>query len=100
MCAQEEETIDHLLLGCVFSRKCWFKLLHTSRNQALTPNTCDELLEWWLQVEHLVGTERNNRVFYGKESSVSTVLSDIIAEGRCWSASGMVELSFFFSSHG
>jgi hypothetical protein len=27
LCDQEQETCDHLLIGCVFAREFWFKLL-------------------------------------------------------------------------
>jgi hypothetical protein len=26
-CGQEDETVDHLLVGCVFTRDLWFRLL-------------------------------------------------------------------------
>jgi hypothetical protein len=29
LCGQLAETLDHLLLSCIFSRELWFKLLHS-----------------------------------------------------------------------
>lgn len=49
LCDQELETVDHLLLGCVFSQECWFKLLRFSGSQGLTPTQEEKLIDWWLQ---------------------------------------------------
>ena len=37
LCDQERETIDHLLVTCVFSRECWFLLLRQFGLHVLAP---------------------------------------------------------------
>jgi hypothetical protein len=37
LCDQEEETMDHLLSSCVFSRQFWFKFLQKVTLHDLTP---------------------------------------------------------------
>jgi hypothetical protein len=37
LCAQEVETLDHLLLGCVHNREMWFRVLRYYGLQHLTP---------------------------------------------------------------
>jgi hypothetical protein len=46
LCAEEAEAIDHLLLGCAFSRDIWFKTLHTWQWKNLTPSHDARLAEW------------------------------------------------------
>jgi hypothetical protein len=48
LCDQEVETVDHLLVGCSFSQKIWFKMLmHYGWSQA-TPAMEDRFIDWWL----------------------------------------------------
>jgi hypothetical protein len=37
LCAQEVETLDHLLLGCVHSRETWFRVPRYFGLDQLTP---------------------------------------------------------------
>lgn len=50
LCDQEEETIQHLLTSCVFTREVWFTVLSWSGRQHLCP-TPDDLVfqDWWRQ---------------------------------------------------
>jgi hypothetical protein len=41
LCAQEVETLDHLLLGCVHSRETWFRVLRYFNLQASAPQQQD-----------------------------------------------------------
>jgi hypothetical protein len=41
LCAQEDETVDHLLLTCVYSREVWFKVLRRCGWQRLAPSMHD-----------------------------------------------------------
>jgi hypothetical protein len=55
LCGQEEETIDHLLLSCVFSRQIWFYVLEKFSLQALAPQPDEHSFEeWWDQVSRRV----------------------------------------------
>jgi len=48
LCDQEEETVDHLLVHCVFAREFWFNLLRQVGLQSLTPQPAELFfLDWW-----------------------------------------------------
>uniref|UniRef100_A0A0A9AHW6 Reverse transcriptase zinc-binding domain-containing protein n=1 Tax=Arundo donax TaxID=35708 RepID=A0A0A9AHW6_ARUDO len=44
LCDQEEETINHLLISCVFTRQFWFLLLQQFGLAALAPQPIDAIL--------------------------------------------------------
>lgn len=46
---QEPETISHLLLGCVFARDVWFRMLQPLGLDGLMPNADEDLVSWWLR---------------------------------------------------
>lgn len=48
LCFQLPETLDHLLMQCVFSREVWFKTLRKFGHQHLTPQMDSTLVIWWL----------------------------------------------------
>lgn len=93
LCAQEPETADHLLVGCVIARQLWFALLSPIGLDSLVPRHDDALVDWWLhgrcllQVEAMLTfetaillvawclwKERNNRTF----NRVSAGLRDML----------------------
>jgi hypothetical protein len=48
LCDQMEETMNHLLVSCVFSRQFWFNLLRQVQLQDLTPQPDNNsFMEWW-----------------------------------------------------
>jgi hypothetical protein len=48
LCDQEEETINHLLVECVFSRHFWFILLQRMGLAALAPQpVASSFDDWW-----------------------------------------------------
>ena len=52
LCDQEEEDIQHLLVGCVFSRDFWFSLLSRFGFAALAPQPSDQSFDnWWKKVD-------------------------------------------------
>ena len=52
LCDQEEESIQHLLIGCVFARQFWFSLLQHVGLSSLTPQPGDSAWEdWWEKPE-------------------------------------------------
>jgi hypothetical protein len=111
LCSQESETMDHLLLVCVYSREVWFKVLRRCGWQGLVPSMNDCLIEWWLQSRKLVQKprhkaldsmfilvswciwcRRNKRVFYGSNlRSPTSLVDDILQVTELWSCeiSGM-----------
>jgi len=55
-CDQAEESINHLLLSCVFAREFWFKLLQRVGLQFLSPQIGEELFDdWWERINVHVG---------------------------------------------
>jgi hypothetical protein len=58
LCSQGTETIDHLLLGCAFSREVWFKSIRRWNWQHLTPPQDASFAEWWIQVWKQVANGR------------------------------------------
>ena len=53
LCDQQEETIHHLLVGCVFSRDFWFSLLLHFGFASLAPQPTDQSFdEWWRKVDN------------------------------------------------
>ena len=48
LCAQESETITHLLLNCCFAREIWYRALLMLNWHELVPNgQCLDLADWW-----------------------------------------------------
>jgi hypothetical protein len=51
LCDQEHETINHLLVGCVFTREFWFTLLEQVNLQSLAPQPGEgNAMEWWRKI--------------------------------------------------
>jgi hypothetical protein len=51
LCDQEQENLDHMLIGCVFTREFWFKLLSQVNIQNLAPQLGDgAFMEWWHEI--------------------------------------------------
>ena len=51
LCSQASETINHLLVTCVFTKEVWFLVLHAFGLQQLAsnPNIISDFYEWWLR---------------------------------------------------
>ncbi|GJM94697.1 hypothetical protein PR202_ga11369 [Eleusine coracana subsp. coracana] len=47
LCDQEEETIQHILVGCVFAREFWYKLLSAFGLQQLPPDNDEDYFAHW-----------------------------------------------------
>ena len=47
LCHQALETIDHLLVGCPFSREIWHRVLSSFRLTAAIPTAQDRFIDWW-----------------------------------------------------
>jgi hypothetical protein len=57
-CDQASETIDHLLVACVFSREIWFKALRRFGWQTLAPAQEASFVPWWLHTGKTVPKAR------------------------------------------
>ncbi|GJN11283.1 hypothetical protein PR202_ga29462 [Eleusine coracana subsp. coracana] len=114
LCVQLTETLDHLLLGCVFSRQIWYNLLRNVGHQILTPTADSAIVDWWLTarkripkahrkgfdslvvlVTWEVWKERNRRVFQRTSRNVMELLTTIQEVGRNWIMAGFRALSDF-----
>jgi hypothetical protein len=52
LCEQEEENVQHIMVGCVFSREVWFQMLSLVGLQRCTPKLREEnFQEWWRTTE-------------------------------------------------
>jgi len=108
LCAQAEETIDNLLVSCVFSRQVWFTILRDLGLQALAPQTVNLSFEerWAVASNKVVAQEQkglntiiilgawslwnhhNRCVFDGGSPSLASVVAIIKEEERQWSIAG------------
>lgn len=60
-CDQAEESINHLLLSCVFAGDFWFRLFHRVGLQILAPRIGEELFDdWWEKIILPVGALEDN----------------------------------------
>jgi hypothetical protein len=48
LCGQSAKTVDHLLLGCVFTRQLWHALLASLGLETLVPEAEENIAHWWL----------------------------------------------------
>ena len=107
LCDQEDETADQLLLGCVFAREVWHRLLRSFRLPLQPPAAPSTLVDWWLFSRGLlpralrwgfdsvvllvawsIRKERNRRVFEDFRSSTLEVVRSIVEEGQLWVSAG------------
>jgi len=108
LCDQEEENIQHLLIGCVFSRQFWFAILHSFGLAALGPQPTDSFFDaWWDKVIMTVSSDvrkglnsliilgawsiwkhRNDCVFNGATPSLPAALLLAREEALMWSLAG------------
>ena len=58
LCDQVDETIDHLLVSCVFTRQFWFNMLQQFGLQAIAPQLEDHcFMDWWAGASSRVSEE-------------------------------------------
>ena len=114
LCSQHDETVDHLLIACVFSRDVWSRLLMRAGLLRLTPTDGSALQDWWIssrqQIPHSfccafdsmviivswnVWKERNDRTFNGRDRTTVQVCGAILDEIRECVAAGFNGLNVF-----
>jgi hypothetical protein len=55
LCDQEDETVHHLLISCVFSREVWFRIFSLVNLRQFSPTRADLVFQdWWANLEALV----------------------------------------------
>ena len=107
MCDQLPETIDHILLGCCFSKEVWHMCLNKLCLQDLVMVNEEHVMSWWVKnrkgvpkvlrrgfdsLFFLVGwtlwKERNARTFDAVASSPLQLLTKIMDEAAVWGLAG------------
>ena len=114
MCDQEDETIDHLLVSCVFARQFWYHLLRQVRLHSLAPQPSETTFDnWWeragMITSGLIGkglnsliilgawiiwNHRNRCVFDGVNPNMAEALILAGEERRHWTMAGARGLSY------
>ncbi|WVZ85337.1 hypothetical protein U9M48_032277 [Paspalum notatum var. saurae] len=108
LCDQAEETIDHLLISCVFARQAWYSILQQVGLQALSPQPENGSFdEWWASANLGISDQikkglnsvivlgawsiwnhRNRCVFNGIQPNLNEVLVLFRDELHLWSVAG------------
>jgi hypothetical protein len=115
LCDQEDETIDHLLVHCVFARKFWFILFRQVGLHTISPQPSElSLLAWWEKASSstndglmrqgidlfiilgawTIWNHRNGYVFDEATPNLAGALVLAGEERRRWSMAGARGLSF------
>ena len=107
-CDQHEESIDHILLHCVFARQVWSIICTAMNKPNWTPRQGSSLSDWCITTQDLgrrtkdgravylrtmweLWKHRNAIVFHGASPSIRTIVHHIEDEGRAWSKVGRSE---------
>jgi hypothetical protein len=117
LCGQDDETSDHLLASCVFTREVWHRLLGLVGFQHLSPASGSRIVDWWLQTRGMVPEhhrrgfdslvllvswevwkERNRRTFDGHSKTPTQLLGVIRDDGDSWIAAGFRGLAQLFAA--
>jgi hypothetical protein len=107
MCGQEPETMDHILIGCSFSREVWHIWLARLHLQVPPANHGNAALDWWLRTRKMIPKplrrgfdsfvflvgwmlwkERNSRTFNGVASQAMVLVNAMQEEGARWCSAG------------
>jgi hypothetical protein len=108
LCDQAEETLDHLLVACSFSRVFWYQLFRKFGLHSLAPQPAvTSFLNWWEEVSEVVSgvtrkglnsliilgawtiwIHRNKCVFDGLSPCLTYILAWADEERSRWEAAG------------
>ena len=117
LCDQEEETIDHVLLACVFAMTMWAAVCTTLVKPEWMPTPQDSLQSWLCTKQRMntmatkdlhailllalweLWKHRNAIVFDGARPSIDQLLQRVRDEGVVWSSAGLLKgnVTSFFS---
>jgi hypothetical protein len=107
LCDQAPETIQHLFLGCSFSRQIWHEILSCLCMSCNPPSDEANLFDWWhatrqhtpkpmhkglvtamLLVPRMIWKHRNDCVFEGVQPSTRDLCARIKEEAKTWVSAG------------
>ena len=109
LCDQEEDTVDHILLQCVFSRQVWVRCIDRMGLMAdLCPSYDSSLVQWWTEARKRIHKQtrkgfdtfvmlicwtlwkqRNARVFGSSQIKNEWETVDLIFDDlRTWATAG------------
>jgi hypothetical protein len=108
LCDEDEETINHLLVSCVFSMHFWFELFQKFGLQNLAPQPAELSFEvWWSWSSEiatgqdrqalnsliilgawLLWTHCNQWCFDGASPNLQGILASVFKEVRLWGVVG------------
>lgn len=110
-CDQEAQTIDHILLGCCYSKEVWHFCLDRLHLQGYVVLTDEPALQWWLRrrkglpklarpgfdtlfflIGWMLWKQRNARTFDGASTSAQQLAALIIEEAKVWFLAGYRKL--------
>ena len=112
LCDQAEETIHHILVGCVFTRQLWARIFQYLGLSSLSPEpTASRFSKWWwkaissvpkaerkglnsliILIAWEVWKHRNSCVFENATPSIQKVLRAVSTEGNLWCRAGARKL--------
>lgn len=108
LCDQEEETMGHITLRCVFAREVWTAVLQSMGKQEWIPATEQSMTNWCAEkggasrqrrsqagiltlVMWEIWKDQNVIIFDGASPSKNDVLLRICNEGRAWKEAGLLK---------
>lgn len=57
LCDEDEDTVDHLLMKCIYARQVWYLCFRKARiNWKWLPSRLDRLETWWSTTRKLIAT--------------------------------------------
>jgi hypothetical protein len=112
LCDQQDETVHHMLVACVFTREVWFRTLSRLGLQHLAPTSdATGFQDWWSEAERLVSKHkkkgfnsfvilvawqiwkhRNACVFDNGSPNIHAILLSIHDEALLWGLGGAAAL--------
>jgi hypothetical protein len=105
------ETMEQILIGCLFSRITWHEVLSWVRSTARIPTSGDRFVDWWQSTVHsaptaagkgssllilltawLIWKQRNMASFNGAQPDNARLLDTIKAEAQLSATAGAAGL--------
>jgi hypothetical protein len=112
LCYQEIETIDYILVQCVFAREVWFKGLRHFGWHILAPTQEVSYAAWWIAtrkrvpkgcrrafdplsmiIAWVIWLQRNNRTFNCSSLTVGAIVFHIFEMVQNWILAGIIDRS-------